>query len=140
MPTRTITPFQQRVYDATCRIPAGRVTTYGLLARHLGCRSAQAVGQALRRNPFAPQVPCHRVIAADLRMGGFCGARDGAQILVRREFGLELVVPLAPFFIPVFECLGLGFLIVGLFEVVRGRRLGPAVGLVPIPLRRLPTL
>ena len=80
MPTRTITPFQQRVYDATCRIPAGRVTTYGLLARHLGCRSAQAVGQALRRNPFAPQVPCHRVIAADLRMGGFCGARDGAQI------------------------------------------------------------
>lgn len=80
------TPFQQRVYAALRRIPRGRVTTYGLLARHLGCRSAQAVGQALRRNPFAPEVPCHRVIAADLRIGGFCGARDGAQI--RRKLRL----------------------------------------------------
>ena len=67
-------------------MPAGRVTTYGLLARHLKCRSAQAVGQALRRNPFAPEVPCHRVIAADLRIGGFCGARAGAQI--RRKLRL----------------------------------------------------
>ena len=74
------TPFQQRVYAALCRVPAGRVTTYGLLAQHLRCRSAQAVGQALRRNPFAPQVPCHRVIAADLRIGGFSGERAGAQI------------------------------------------------------------
>ncbi len=74
------TPFQQRVYDALQRIPCGRVTTYGLLARHLKCSSAQAVGQALRRNPFAPEVPCHRVIAADLRIGGFCGKRDGGQI------------------------------------------------------------
>lgn len=74
------TPFQQRVYEALCRVPKGKVTTYGLLARHLKCGSPRAVGQALRRNPFAPRVPCHRVIAADLRLGGFCGARDGTQI------------------------------------------------------------
>ena len=80
MNAKPITPFQQRVYAALRHVPAGCVTTYGLLARHLGCRSAQAVGQALRRNPFAPEVPCHRVIAADLRLGGFCGARAGAQI------------------------------------------------------------
>ena len=80
MTTPAITPFQQRVYDALRSIPRGRVTTYGVLAGHLGCRSAQAVGQALRRNPFAPEVPCHRVIAADLRIGGFSGAREGAQI------------------------------------------------------------
>ena len=74
------TLFEQRVYDALQYVPAGCVTTYGLLARHLGCRSAQAVGQALRRNPFAPAVPCHRVIAADLHIGGFTGQRGGAAI------------------------------------------------------------
>ena len=84
MNSKPVTPFQQRVYTALRRVPAGRVTTYGLLARHLGCRSAQAVGQALRRNPFAPEVPCHRVIAADLHLGGFCGARTGAQIRRKR--------------------------------------------------------
>ena len=74
------TPFQQRVYDALRLVPRGRVTTYGLLARHLGCASAQAVGQALRRNPFAPIVPCHRVIASNLTLGGFCGQREGAEL------------------------------------------------------------
>ena len=78
------TPFQLRVYDALCLVPRGQVTTYALLARHVRCGSARAVGQALRRNPFAPQVPCHRVIAADLRIGGFCGARDGTQIRRKR--------------------------------------------------------
>ena len=75
-----VTVFQQRVYDALCKIPRGRITTYGLLARHLKCRSAQAVGQALRRNPFAPEVPCHRVISANLTIGGFSGEREGVEI------------------------------------------------------------
>jgi methylated-DNA-[protein]-cysteine S-methyltransferase len=72
--------FEQRVFDAISRIPRGRVTTYGLLARELGCGSAQAVGQALKRNPFAPEVPCHRVISSDLKTGGFAGQREGAKI------------------------------------------------------------
>ena len=54
---RPPTVFEQRVFDAICRIPLGRVTTYGLLAKELNCGSAQAVGQALERNPFAPEVP-----------------------------------------------------------------------------------
>ena len=65
-------------------MPRGRVTTYGLLAQHIGCASAQAVGQALRRNPFAPRVPCHRVIAGDLSLGGFTGKREGAAIARKR--------------------------------------------------------
>jgi methylated-DNA-[protein]-cysteine S-methyltransferase len=93
MTARTVTPFQQRVYDAILCVPAGRVTTYGLLAHHLGCRSAQAVGQALRRNPFAPGVPCHRVIAADLRIGGFSGARDGPRIRRKLQLLAEEGVP-----------------------------------------------
>lgn len=77
---RPPTEFEQRVFDTICRIPRGRVTTYGLLARELGCGSAQAVGQALKRNPFAPEVPCHRVIASDLGAGGFAGQREGTKI------------------------------------------------------------
>lgn len=85
MTTRTPTSFEQRVYDTVCRIPAGYVSTYGLVARAAGCGSARAVGQALRRNPFAPRVPCHRVIAADLALGGFRGARSGAALRDKRE-------------------------------------------------------
>jgi methylated-DNA-[protein]-cysteine S-methyltransferase len=76
----SVTEFQQRVYDALRHVPRGRVTTYKALADCLGCRSCRAVGQALRRNPFAPQVPCHRVIAADFTIGGFAGATAGAEI------------------------------------------------------------
>ena len=75
-----LTPFRRRVLDAVARIPRGRVTTYRLLGDHLGCRSYQAIGQALRRNPFAPTVPCHRVIASDLTIGGFAGQRCGPEI------------------------------------------------------------
>jgi methylated-DNA-[protein]-cysteine S-methyltransferase len=75
-----ITDFQRRVYDALMEVPAGRVTTYGLLARRIGCRAPRAIGQALRRNPFAPCVPCHRVIASDLTPGGFTGHAEGPEI------------------------------------------------------------
>lgn len=80
-----VTEFQRRVYEAVSGIPAGRVATYGGVAQAVGTRSARAVGQALRRNPFAPQVPCHRVIAADLTLGGFFGAESGPELVQKRE-------------------------------------------------------
>ena len=80
-----VTEFQQRVYAALCKVPRGRVTTYKILGEYLGCRCYRAIGQALRRNPFAPRVPCHRVIASDLSIGGFAGARDGPEIARKRE-------------------------------------------------------
>jgi methylated-DNA-[protein]-cysteine S-methyltransferase len=76
----TPTAFQVRVYDALKKIPRGRVTTYGLLARHLQCGSPRAVGQALRANPFAPEVPCHRVISSTLRLGGYQGRTSGVSV------------------------------------------------------------
>ena len=82
MPTK----FQQLVYAAARTIPRGRVTTYRLLAAHIGCASCRAVGQALKRNPYAPQVPCHRVIASDGTPGGFQGRRSGAAL--RRKIRL----------------------------------------------------
>lgn len=81
-----VTAFQKRVYDAARRIPRGRVTTYGLLAEAVGCASSRAVGGALKRNPFAPAVPCHRVIRSDLTIGGFGGKTTGATI--RRKIAI----------------------------------------------------
>lgn len=66
------TSFEKRVLSALCQIPAGCVSTYGLLSAHLQS-SPRAVGGALRRNPFAPQVPCHRVVATGGNLGGFKG-------------------------------------------------------------------
>lgn len=80
-----ITPFQKKVYLALLDVPSGQTITYGELARRIGCRSAQAVGQALKRNPFAPEVPCHRIIAADGSLGGYNGKREGEEIERKRE-------------------------------------------------------
>lgn len=77
---RPPTAFENRVYEAIRQIPRGKVTTYGLLARHLQCGSPRAVGQALRRNPFAPATPCHRVVGSDFHLGGFHGETDGPAI------------------------------------------------------------
>lgn len=72
-PPRPPTAFEKRVYEATSAIPKGRVSTYGELAKLLKS-SPRAVGGALRRNPFAPRVPCHRVVAAGgAALGGFSG-------------------------------------------------------------------
>ena len=73
------------MYAAVARIPAGRVATYAGLAQAIGCGSTRAVGQALRRNPFAPRVPCHRVIASDLTLGGFNGRRAGPELERKRR-------------------------------------------------------
>lgn len=85
----SITPFQRRVYLELLNVPRGQTITYGELACRIGCRSAQAVGQALRRNPFAPHVPCHRVVAADGSLCGFNGQRTGEQIERKHQLLLE---------------------------------------------------
>ena len=59
-----VTEFQSRVYELLSKIPEGKVTTYAAMSKALDS-SPRAVGGACRRNPFAPQVPCHRVIQAD---------------------------------------------------------------------------
>ncbi len=86
----SVTDFERKIYRIVSQIPRGYVSTYKLVARKAGCGSCRAVGQALKRNPYAPRVPCHRVIASDLDIGGFCGSLRGRQIqrkvkLLRRE-------------------------------------------------------
>ena len=82
---REITEFQKKVFLELLKVPAGQTISYGELARRIGCRCPQAVGQALRKNPFAPDVPCHRVIRSDGKIGGYFGKTDGDMIERKRK-------------------------------------------------------
>ena len=78
-----VSEFQRRVYELARRIPPGETRTYGDMATELGDKGlARAVGQALGLNPFAPVVPCHRVLAAGGKPGGF-SAHGGAHVKLR---------------------------------------------------------
>ncbi|RCI01055.1 hypothetical protein CU097_014825 [Rhizopus azygosporus] len=87
---KTVTPFQYKVYDLVAQVPKGQVTSYKVLSDTL--KSApRAVGQALRLNPFCPlPVPCHRVIASDLTIGGFSGSFGDSQLVANKKAMLEL--------------------------------------------------
>ncbi|HEX9817401.1 MAG TPA: MGMT family protein [Patescibacteria group bacterium] len=78
--TKPSSKFSQRVYELTRRVPKGRVTTYKLLAEALGSRAYRAVGQVMRCNPYAPAVPCHRVVASDGTLGGFHGSKSDQEL------------------------------------------------------------
>jgi methylated-DNA-[protein]-cysteine S-methyltransferase len=72
--------FEARVWKLMKKIPKGRVTTYGLIARKLHTKAYRAVGNACRKNPYAPKVPCHRVVRSDGTVGGFGGRTSGSTI------------------------------------------------------------
>jgi methylated-DNA-[protein]-cysteine S-methyltransferase len=82
---RQPTRFESKVYEALSRVPAGNVVTYKTLGKAVGCASGQAIGNAMRRNPFAPEVPCHRVIPATLKLGGFMGDVNGEKVERKRK-------------------------------------------------------
>ena len=80
------TPFQQDVWKACREIPYGRVSSYGALARRIGRPgAARAVGQALGANPLPLLIPCHRVVTAQERLGGFSGGVRWKKKLLRLE-------------------------------------------------------
>ncbi len=81
--------FNQKVWAITARIPKGKVVRYGDVARALNCTAYRAVGNALNRNPYAPGVPCHRVVGGDGSLTGFAGGLDKKRELLKRE-GLTL--------------------------------------------------
>jgi len=80
---RELAPFQREVYALTRRIGPGRTRSYGEIASELGApQAARAVGQALGENPFPIIVPCHRVLAAGAKAGGF-SAPGGTRTKLR---------------------------------------------------------
>lgn len=83
------TAFQQKVWAALCDIPYGQTRSYRDIALAIGCpRGFQAVGQANRHNPIPIIIPCHRVIAADGRQGGYAGGSALKRTLLQMENAL----------------------------------------------------
>lgn len=81
-----LTTFQRSVYQATSKIPRGRVSTYAEIAQVIGrSKAVRAVGNALHLNPFAPQVPCHRVVKSDGSLGGFFSGQQKKIRLLKSE-------------------------------------------------------
>ena len=82
-----VTIFEQRVYDILLSVPAGRVTTYKEIGKAIGKDGNiyRAIGQALHKNPFAPRVPCHRVVCADGSLGGFAHGSAAKIALLASE-------------------------------------------------------
>jgi len=83
-----VSEFHQRIYAIARRIPPGQTRTYGEIAEELGDKGlSRAVGQAMGHNPFAPVVPCHRVLAAGNKPGGF--SAGGGALTKLRMLGIE---------------------------------------------------
>lgn len=89
------TAFQQKVWELLLTIPYGKTTTYGCLARemaeHTGKKkmSAQAVGQAVGKNPISILIPCHRVVGANGKLTGYAGGLAKKEWLLRHEGWLQ---------------------------------------------------
>ena len=79
------TPFQQSVWGELLAIPYGHTVSYGYIAQRLRCRSAQAVGGAVGRNPIALIIPCHRVIGSNGQLTGYAYGLDRKQWLLSHE-------------------------------------------------------
>lgn len=79
------TDFQKRVWELLWEIPCGETITYGELARKLGCKSAQAVGGAVGRNPISILIPCHRVVGANGALIGYAGGVEKKKALLALE-------------------------------------------------------
>ena len=86
MPQVLLTDFENKVLEELKKVPCGRITTYKDLARKIGYpRAARAVGNALNKNPFAPRIPCHRVIKSDGTIGGYARGRNEKVKLLKKE-------------------------------------------------------
>jgi methylated-DNA-[protein]-cysteine S-methyltransferase len=82
--------FNQKVWAITARIPKGKVVTYGDIARALGGKAYRAVGNALNCNPYAPAVPCHRVVGSDGSLTGFAAGVEKKKRMLKAE-GIRFV-------------------------------------------------
>lgn len=81
----TLTPFRRRVYRILMSVPPGRWTTYSAISKHLNS-GPRAIGNAMKNNPFAPAVPCHRVLATDRSLGGYKGEWVNGENIRRRRW------------------------------------------------------
>jgi len=81
--------FKKKVYKLCKQIPKGKVSTYKGIADKLNSKAYRAVGTALNKNPYAPEVPCHRVINSNGNIGGFASGKKNKIKLLKKE-GIEI--------------------------------------------------
>lgn len=77
--------FSEKVYKITRKIPRGRVSTYKEISKALNTKAYRAVGNALNKNPYAPVVPCHRVVNSNGKIGGFASGINKKIRLLQKE-------------------------------------------------------
>ena len=82
--------FNERCYDVLRQVPKGKVTTYKALAQAMKTKAYRAVGNAMNKNPHAPEVPCHRVVQSNGGIGGFAGGTRKKIQMLKKE-GVEVV-------------------------------------------------
>ena len=81
--------FNERCYQVLKKVPRGKVTTYQEIAKVLKSKAYRAVGNAMNRNPHAPQVPCHRVVRSNGEVGGFASGTKNKISMLKKE-GVEI--------------------------------------------------
>ncbi len=81
---KRLSKYAQSVLRLTSLIPTGYVTNYGALAKVAG-GSPRSVGRVMATNPFAPLIPCHRVVAADMTLGGYGGGLETKWRILQKE-------------------------------------------------------
>ena len=82
--------FYEKCYDVLRKVPKGKVTTYKEIARALNSKAYRAVGTAMNKNPYAPEVPCHRVVNSNGHVGGFASGTKNKIKLLKSE-GVEVI-------------------------------------------------
>ena len=84
--SENLSNFQKKCYIALLKVPAGKVITYSGLAKLIGMpKAARAVGSAMRKNPYYPKIPCHRVIKIDGKIGQYVAGIDKKVSLLKSE-------------------------------------------------------
>ncbi|MCK9568336.1 MGMT family protein [Candidatus Pacearchaeota archaeon] len=82
--------FYEKCYTILKKVPKGKVTTYKEIARALNSKAYRAVGTAMNKNPYAPIVPCHRVVNSDGKVGGFFSG-ENAKIKLLKSEGVDVL-------------------------------------------------
>ena len=77
--------FYEKCYDILRKVPKGKVTTYKAIAKALNSKAYRAVGTAMNKNPFAPQVARHRVVNSDGKVGGFFSGTKKKIAMLKKE-------------------------------------------------------
>ena len=81
--------FNQKCYNLLKKVPKGMLITYKEIAKALNTKAYRAVGNAMNKNPYAPIVPCHRVVKSNGEVGGFASGTKKKIKLLKQE-GIEI--------------------------------------------------